>query len=481
MALIKCTECGHMISDKAVKCPKCGCSTKEETVHPQEDDATDYAPVYYEEESHSNKWLYVIIALLLVALACGGFWLFKLSSVDHEIRQLIEKFAKAVETGDRMTIRTLYPDTEYADSLVFIYDENNLHIEKNGNEWKVTVAGNVGLTILKNAENKLYINESYGIFSYPDSLLIIAKGTGWFDSNLNDKQNAERLSDTQFISWLENYTIQDIKSKVKISATSTKGPGYTPEDIPATSGDTKCTVTVTNLNNFDIADNDYHIQAREKWMFWTNWETPTYEGEETPEYGDYKTLSGKPIPANESISYTWKGNGYYEMAHSGYIKFKLDATIVFTPLFEKNSIKNYHFSGNEYEKYLAEKEEVKSGQTVAVPQSTQQSSKTPTVYYVVIGSYSSLQNAIEARNSLMYRTPDWFPPPPIFSAVAKGKDVYRLCSGIFKRKDKAKEQVSSYKNNLGINAWIWKNKGLATCVDRPIDYDGRPVDINPEE
>ena len=24
MALIKCTECGHMVSDKGTKCPKCG-------------------------------------------------------------------------------------------------------------------------------------------------------------------------------------------------------------------------------------------------------------------------------------------------------------------------------------------------------------------------------------------------------------------------------------------------------------------------
>ena len=25
MALIKCTECGHEVSDKASACPKCGC------------------------------------------------------------------------------------------------------------------------------------------------------------------------------------------------------------------------------------------------------------------------------------------------------------------------------------------------------------------------------------------------------------------------------------------------------------------------
>lgn len=75
MALIKCTECGHMISDKAVKCPKCGCPTKVEMVRHQEDVARD-KPVYYEEESHTNKWLYVVIALLMVAIAGIGYYFY---------------------------------------------------------------------------------------------------------------------------------------------------------------------------------------------------------------------------------------------------------------------------------------------------------------------------------------------------------------------------------------------------------------------
>ena len=112
-------------------------------------------------------------------------------------------------------------------------------------------------------------------------------------------------------------------------------------------------------------------------------------------------------------------------------------------------------------------------------QSEQPSSANPIVYYVVIGSYSSLQNAIKARNDLMYISPEWLSPPPIFSDVAKGKVVYRLCSGIFNRKDKAKERESFVKGELGIDAWIWKSNGLATCVDRPLDDDDRPVDINP--
>ncbi|MBR5169880.1 MAG: SPOR domain-containing protein [Muribaculaceae bacterium] len=112
-------------------------------------------------------------------------------------------------------------------------------------------------------------------------------------------------------------------------------------------------------------------------------------------------------------------------------------------------------------------------------QSQQQSIKAPAVYYVVIGSYSSLQNAIKGRDELMYISPEWLSPPPIFTDVAKGKVVYRLCSGIFERIDKAKERASFIKEELDIDAWIWKSNGLATCVDRPIDESDRPVNINP--
>lgn len=76
MALIKCPSCGSMISDKAEKCPKCGCPTKNDMPHQQNDANRVVAeePVYYEEESHTNKWLYAIIALLLAALAFGGYY-----------------------------------------------------------------------------------------------------------------------------------------------------------------------------------------------------------------------------------------------------------------------------------------------------------------------------------------------------------------------------------------------------------------------
>lgn len=64
-----------MISDKATKCPKCGCPTKVEMIRHQENVARDM-PVCDEEESHTNKWLYVVIALLLAAIAGIGYYFY---------------------------------------------------------------------------------------------------------------------------------------------------------------------------------------------------------------------------------------------------------------------------------------------------------------------------------------------------------------------------------------------------------------------
>ena len=76
MALIKCNECGHMISDRATKCPKCGCPiTKESKPHIHQE-TPQTQPFYYDDKNggSSRKWLYGIIALLVALIAGGGYW-----------------------------------------------------------------------------------------------------------------------------------------------------------------------------------------------------------------------------------------------------------------------------------------------------------------------------------------------------------------------------------------------------------------------
>ena len=72
MALIKCKKCGHMISDKATRCPKCGNIVVEEQ-----------PSVLYENDSTGGfkKYLPYILGTVVV-LGIAGYFLFNHSSTD---------------------------------------------------------------------------------------------------------------------------------------------------------------------------------------------------------------------------------------------------------------------------------------------------------------------------------------------------------------------------------------------------------------
>ena len=87
MALIKCKNCGQMISDKAMKCPKCGYKN----IGPTND-----ATVFDDKKSNSNKWLYAIIAVLTIMLLGGGAF-FLLNNKDND--------TSSIEITDTLKVR----------------------------------------------------------------------------------------------------------------------------------------------------------------------------------------------------------------------------------------------------------------------------------------------------------------------------------------------------------------------------------------
>ena len=80
MALIKCTECGGMVSDKASSCPHCGCPLRLAPIEQSNQETTQdwnvvsNTPYIYEEEKTGHKWLYAIVGVLAAALIGLGIW-----------------------------------------------------------------------------------------------------------------------------------------------------------------------------------------------------------------------------------------------------------------------------------------------------------------------------------------------------------------------------------------------------------------------
>lgn len=98
MALIKCTECGHEVSDKASACPNCGCPI-ESLGAAQED-------VMYEEPKKKKGWIWALIVALLCLIGGGGYYAYSkfddVGSDKDAIVELTPEFIKAIEKYDQL-------------------------------------------------------------------------------------------------------------------------------------------------------------------------------------------------------------------------------------------------------------------------------------------------------------------------------------------------------------------------------------------
>lgn len=72
MALIKCNECGNVISDRATRCPHCGCPVGQQIIYQPQQEMQ--APINYGQNNKNNTWLYVLVAVLATLLVTLGIW-----------------------------------------------------------------------------------------------------------------------------------------------------------------------------------------------------------------------------------------------------------------------------------------------------------------------------------------------------------------------------------------------------------------------
>lgn len=146
MALIKCKNCGHMVSEKATKCPKCGTSILLGKTQETANEATPAASKYQHQNEglttakrSNHTLLYAIIGILIVALLFLGYFLMakvgghrvvldtqaETKESHYELRGTLDAASndnttEALPTYSGLTFRT-FTESEYDESNSVTY------------------------------------------------------------------------------------------------------------------------------------------------------------------------------------------------------------------------------------------------------------------------------------------------------------------------------------------------------------------------
>lgn len=135
MALIKCSECGKEISDKAVSCPNCG--TKVITNQSKKD-------VAEKMDTDSKKALYAIIGTIILLLGLGMI----LNNISN----------------NTITTSTEYSSTSKSTSTKSQTKTYNLGTTARVGDWEITVV---------NAEDKKTLKDSFGTKTTENNYIVV--------------------------------------------------------------------------------------------------------------------------------------------------------------------------------------------------------------------------------------------------------------------------------------------------------------------
>lgn len=138
MALIECSTCGHMVSDKGMMCPRCGTpilQTKEVVPPIQE-----IAEESNNRSSNSKKYIFIALCVVAIFLLVGlGFYLFSDSNseksvpLDHHAAWSFDELLKQAQNGDA--------DAQYKVGMCYEYGDGVGQDEAKAMRWYGLAAG----------------------------------------------------------------------------------------------------------------------------------------------------------------------------------------------------------------------------------------------------------------------------------------------------------------------------------------------------
>lgn len=285
-----------------------------------------------------KKLSFAACALSALTLAsCGG----SSSSEDAKEKAVdsVKVFAVDVATkvskGQKDSVVMVYADAAKADSLVLsIVPDSVKVIEIDSVTFSADLGGGKTIGIKKDAQGKLAVTESKGLFAYPEKDLDFAKKTGMWADSLTDAQFAERMATKEEF---RKYLISTFTAPTPLTITSKTS---TERGEPLTWDYVKTLkYTVKNTSNQPISGDEYSFMIK------------GYNVPANPMFADLtnpwnESLKGKSLAPNESHTFTHEIS-WYDEVESAKIVYSLNKTQQFEKYFEPK--------GDEYQKFLNSK------------------------------------------------------------------------------------------------------------------------------
>lgn len=104
MALIKCIECGQMVSDRAKACPHCGYPLASNNAYPHQEGPEQEYYYDFDDEDHSNyKTLWIILISILASVAIVGIYLGFFNHKTESLETVEEETILAEPTIETVT------------------------------------------------------------------------------------------------------------------------------------------------------------------------------------------------------------------------------------------------------------------------------------------------------------------------------------------------------------------------------------------
>lgn len=298
-----------------------------------------------EQRPHGKPWLIAAIVAGALALLAAGWWWFSQSG-DRQVKELLERLSQAANSGDRATLESIYPDSRYAEALKFNYRPDEATIEQGTRGDTIVVRFTDGTDLTIAGTDNLHVVSSHGLFVWPEEKLQFAKGTGWFDGQLTDKENSVRLSDEGFTTYLLNQFNEDLKKGLKITKTGTYGDLYFSDELRDYVkadhetddvfwvGADGMTFTVSNSTPYNVPASAYSITVKSG--YWGGGEMNT------------EIVPGQDIQSGGTVTLRTRTEGVAPNTETDGSQ-----TLVVKGLTMDEFLAQYHPTGNEYKTYQA--------------------------------------------------------------------------------------------------------------------------------